>query len=94
MEEIAGRDMLEVLALPEGERQIVQWLLRRGAAGLSEIATEIGQEPEAARAVLDALTGAGFLARAEGDGEARWRTCLAPKRGRRVSTDIWKRLDE
>ena len=94
MEESGGRDMLDVLALPEGERRLVQWLLRRGAAGVSEIAAQIGLEEDAARRMLDALAGAGFLARAEGDGEACWRVCLASKRVRRVSSDIWKRLDE
>lgn len=94
MQGSGGRDMLEVLALPEDERRLVQWLLHRGAAGVSEIAAYAGQGEDAVRLVLDALTGAGFLARAEADGEACWHTCLAAKRVRRVSTDIWKRIDE
>ncbi len=94
MEQSGGRDMLEVLALPEDERRLVQWLLRRGAAGVSEIAAQTGQTEDAARRALDALAGAGFLAQAENDGEARWHVCLASKRNRRVSGDLWKRLDE
>jgi hypothetical protein len=94
MQESGGRDMLEVLALPENERRLVQWLLRRDAAGVSEIAAYAGQGEDAVRPVLDALTGAGFLARAENAGPARWRACLAARPVRRVSTDIWKRIDE
>jgi hypothetical protein len=89
-----SRNMLDVLALPDGERQVEQWLLRHGDAGITEIATHLGQSEAEARVLVDALAAKGFLERSEKEGEARWHAHLAAKPARPGRRDLWKALDD
>jgi hypothetical protein len=86
--------MLDILALPELERQVVQWLLRQGETGVSSVAAHTGQDEPGTRLLLEALAEQGFVEQSDGDGEARWRARLAPKKPRPGSGGIWKVLDE
>ena len=91
----AGVSMLDVLALPDGERQVVQWVLRQNGAAVSEVAAHIGQDEAAAAAALESLTARGFLERLDGDGEVRWRARITSRRAaRNTARDVWKALED
>jgi len=56
----------DMLALPEEERHLLQWLTRRGRASAEEAAGQFGLDPAAARSLLEALAKRGFV-KGEGD---------------------------
>jgi DNA-binding MarR family transcriptional regulator len=51
----------DMLALPEEERRLLLWLLRRGKASADEAAGQFGLDPAAALSMLDALAKRGFV---------------------------------
>ncbi|MBM3135844.1 MAG: hypothetical protein FJZ89_11310, partial [Chloroflexi bacterium] len=89
-----GRHVADVLELPDTQRQLVQWLLRRGEASLAEVAAHSGQDERAARSTLAALSAQGFVREVAGEGQVRYRPQLAPRRGRQLPADIWRALGE
>lgn len=87
-----GLRVVDVLTLPDALRQLVTWITRRGEVSLADVAAHSGQSTDAARTSLDTLEAQGFVQRIEGKPEPRYRTLLAPKRGRQLPRDIWKAL--
>lgn len=85
------RTMMDLLDLPDAERDLVQFLLRQGETDLSALAAHSGQEPAALRQTLEGLMEQGFLGRGEGES---WRALLAPKRARLSSRNLWAALEE
>jgi DNA-binding IclR family transcriptional regulator len=55
-----------MLALPEEERRLLQWLMRRGRASVEEAAGQFGLDPATGRSLLEALAKRGFV-KIEGD---------------------------
>ena len=78
--------MTEVLALPEELRVIVIWLMRRGEAGLAEVAALIEQDDTTAHALVSELIAQGFVQKVvhEVEGQPRYRVRLATKRGKKL----------
>lgn len=91
----AGFRASDLLILPEFERQILQWLMRRRRASAREISDQFGQSLESIRNMLGELERRGFLS-VEGEEEPR---LYQPKFGfSRVSAstavDLWKKLGD
>jgi amino acid permease len=87
----AGLSIAGVFTLPDDQRQLVNWLMRREgqeAASLAEVAAHTGQDEAAARAVLNGLVAQGFIREVEVEGEPRYQLLLAPRRGRQVPGEI------
>jgi len=88
-----------LFAQPDLEQQIVTWMLRESVQGREEVtfaeaAAMAGVEREEARAVLARLVEQGFIREADVDGEIRYRTALAGRRGGRLADSIWQTLGE
>jgi len=69
-----------------------QSLTGQETVSLADVATHSGQPEEAARAMLDALVGQGFVQELEVEGETRYRPRLVARRGRRLPEDVWQAL--
>jgi hypothetical protein len=89
----AGAHLGDLLELPEPQRRLVQWMMRRGPATLAEVAAHTGQS-EQARATLDALVQQGALQELRGDGARRYRAHLARRAGRHLPAHIWQALGQ
>ena len=87
-----GRHVADVLELPDTSRQLVNWLLRRGEASLTEVTAHSGQDERATRSTLAALIEQGFVREVAVEGEVRYQPQLAPRRGRQLPEDIWRAL--
>ncbi len=89
-EQQAGVTMTEVLALPEELRMIVIWLIRKGEAGLAEVAAFIEQDDATARDLVAVLIARGFVQEVvhEVDGQSHYRVKLAAKRGKQLPLDL------
>ena len=90
MEGIIPADLLD---LSSELRRIVNTITRRGAMSLAEIVLEL-ERPSEARELLDTLVDEGFLRAFEVKGEQRYKTFLAPRRGREVPLNIWDALSD
>jgi hypothetical protein len=90
----AGADMAEVLNLPDAERSIVNWLIRRGAARLNEVAEGVRRDPGATRDLLEALAQRGLVLVDGAADEPRYRAQLAPRRRAPRTLDILKSLED
>ena len=90
----AGLSMANLLTLPDPLRQAVTWMMRQGPVSPAEVAEHINQDEDAARTTLEALAEQGFVQRTEVEGEVRYGTQLAHRRGRGLPEEIWQALDE
>jgi MinD-like ATPase involved in chromosome partitioning or flagellar assembly len=61
-------DMLNILALPDEERQLMNWLVREGGATLEEIQNHTGQDAETVLQLMASLIDQGLLQSQEFDG--------------------------
>jgi len=97
-----GLTMADLVALPEEQRRLVNWLLRQGtmkrqAVTASEAATHLGQDETKIRSTLDALASEGVVKTSEdaaGTGETRYQLSLILRRGRKIPREIWKALEK
>jgi DNA-binding IclR family transcriptional regulator len=90
MEKQASRSMVDLLTLPDEAQTIITWLMRRGEAALSELATLIEQDEAATRSLLAQLVAQGFVQDIDGESERqpRYRARLAAKRTRKLDLDL------
>jgi len=97
-----GLTVADLVALPEDQRRLVNWLLRQGtvkrqAVTAVEAATHLGQDETKIRNTLDALVSEGVVKKSEdaaGTGETRYQLSLILRRGRKVPKEIWKALEK
>ena len=85
--------VVDMLSLPDQQRQIVTFVMRSGLATAGEIATHLGIEDAALRAYLRKLVEEGYLAEVSGDGESRYRPASARRRASSLSAELWQKLD-
>jgi hypothetical protein len=93
-EQQLGLKMSELLTLPEDLCHVLQWMIRKGQASLSEITTFLGQDEAAARALLDEAQVREYLREVELRGETHYCVRLAPRRGSILSANLWQALDD
>lgn len=88
--------MVDVLALPDDERQLVTWITRQRAVTLAEAAEQLGRDEAETGALLDDLARRGFVElTGERTGEAsatRYRVRLGPTRRARLPGKVWDAL--
>ena len=89
-----GLSMADILALPDSLRRLINWMIREGEVGLTDVVAHIGQDETAARSLLADLTERGFVRETGRRGEARFRVRLAPRRRLEIPLNIWQALEE
>lgn len=87
--------MTDVLALPDGEREVVSWMMRQGTVALPQVCAQFAQDATAAQATLDRLISAGFLQISDTDGGRQYSVRVASRPVRRTGgRDLWKALED
>jgi hypothetical protein len=97
-----GLTMADLVALPEDQRRLVNWLLRHGtmkqqAVTATEAAKHLDQDETRTRNSLDALVSEGLVKASEdsaGAGETRYQLSLTLRRGGKIPQEIWKALEK
>ena len=79
-EQIPTPTIADVLTLPNGERRLVNWLVRQQSATLSEIAAYISQDESSTQTVLEGLTKQGFVGQVDQNGQAHYEPRLRSRR--------------
>jgi len=93
-EKAAGLTMADVLTLPDQLRRLVNWMMRQGEVGLTDVAGFLGLNETDTRSTVATLLEKGFVRELQIRGETRYRIRLAPKRGREIPLNIWQALDK
>ncbi len=98
----AGLTMADLVALPEDQRRLVNWLLRQGTmkrqtVTASEAATYLGEDGMKIRNMLDTLVSEGVVKASQDaarTGETRYQLSLTLRRGSKIPGEIWKALEK
>ncbi len=92
--EKSSEPQANALDLPESLQQILRCVTRQQQASLTELAHQLEQDEAAIHPLLTTLVAQGFVQVVEVDGEAHYRPKFAPRKGRRVPSQIWEKLEE
>jgi amino acid permease len=79
----------EVLELPERERGLLRWIMRRGSATFAEIGGQLELSDTDTRALLQSMVRQGALREVPGAEGPSYRPRIARKRESRLAADIW-----
>lgn len=85
--------VIDILSMPDAERHVMTWVVRRGPVTISELAGHINQDEFAAKAYLASLVEGGHVEQIEVDGETKYKIHTARKRASRLPSDVWAHLD-
>ncbi len=89
-----GLDMGNILDLPDGEREIITWMLREKSVDLAHMAAHLGQDETHARATLDSLVEKGYVREIDIKGNVEYRVRLKPKRKVNMPSNLWAALED
>jgi predicted ArsR family transcriptional regulator len=90
----SGLNLFKLNQLPDSQRQLINWMRRKGDCSLQEIATQIGEHDEAVRTLLDTLLEKGFLRELLGESSPSYRVNIAAKRGRELPLKLKQALEK
>jgi hypothetical protein len=89
-----GLRMSDLLTLPEPQSGLLRWMIRQVQVGPEDVIAFLGGDEQAARALLAELCDQGFVREIEIRSAIQYRVRLAPKRGRTMTADLWRALDD
>ncbi len=90
---VEGLAPADLLDLSPDLRRVIHLIARRGEMNLTEIVFELDLRPSEARSLLDTLAAKGYLRAFDVQGEPRYKTFFARRRGRELPLNIWEMLD-
>lgn len=88
----ASLSMSDILALPDEQRRIANWLMRRKGSTLSDVAQHLGEDEATAKSTLDNLVEQGIVQQAAVEGESRYSVKLGAKRTGHLSDKLYQTL--
>jgi MinD-like ATPase involved in chromosome partitioning or flagellar assembly/predicted transcriptional regulator len=92
-----GITMLDVLTLPDQQRQLMNWMLRQGSVKLEEVIDRTGQDEIGVLSTLDDLIAQGFIQKFKVGDEFQYQpllTSATAKKQKKSSKDLWKSLED
>lgn len=92
--ENSSEPQASALDLPASLQQVLRWITRQQQTTLRELAQHLEQEEAAIHPLLTTLVEQGLVQVVEIDGASHYRPKLASRKGRRVSSQIWEKLEE
>lgn len=88
----ASLSMSDILALPDEQRRIVNWLMRHKGSTLSAVAQYLGEDEATAKSTLDNLVEQGIVQETVVEGESHYSVKLGAKRGGHLSDKLYQSL--
>ena len=85
-----GLGPLDILALPEDQREVVAWLSRKRAATVAEMAADLDKDEAELQALVEELLVAGHIKVANTEGN-RYRVKFGSRRHPDLPNDIWRK---
>lgn len=93
-EQSPGLRMSDLLAMPEPECSLLNWMIRQRQVELSDVTAFLGQDETHTRTILADLRNEGYIREIEIRGVTTYRVRLAPKRGGALPANLWEALDD
>jgi hypothetical protein len=92
--ESAGFVPTDTLFLGDQERNLVNWITRRGEVSLDEVICKLGVEASRVEVILERLVADGFLNQLDREGRPFYYPRLASHPRKRHSSQIWDTLKD
>lgn len=83
----------DLLDLPEALQKVFRVISRQRSINVAELAERLQQDESEARSLLKQLLERDLVQELDIEGEQRYRVQLGFRQGRKVSTQIWDRLE-
>jgi amino acid permease len=83
----------EMLEMPDPERTLLQWIVRRGSVTLDDAVQRLGEDEPQVQALLRDMVQDGLLREVNDQGKRRYRAQLGRIEGTRLPDRIWDALD-
>lgn len=83
-----GLAITDILALPEDQRDLINWLMRSGRVDLDQVTEYLGQEPKEARAFLAPMIEQGFVQALNIEARPHYEVRMAATRSRHLSREL------
>jgi amino acid permease len=83
-----GLTMTNILALPEDQRDLINWMMRSGRVNLEQVATYLGQTPNETRLYLVALIEQGLVQTLNANTNPHYEVRMAATRSRHLSPQL------
>ena len=93
-EKSPGLDMSAILELPDGEREIIIWMLRETQVDMTQLTAHTGKDEASARAMIKSMMDKGYVREIDIKGQVQYRVRLKPKRKHNMPSDLWKALED
>ena len=93
-EKSPGLRISDLLAMPDPECGLLNWMVRQGTVALPEVMAFLGKSEDRTRSVLSDLRDKGYVSEIEIRGVTQYRVRLAPKRGRQLPANLWAALND
>lgn len=88
----ASLSMTDILALPDEQRRIANWLMRHKGSTLSDIAQHLNEDEATTKSTLGTLVEQGIVQEAAVEGESRYSVKLGAKRAGHLSDKLYQSL--
>lgn len=88
----ASLSMTDILALPDEQRRIANWLTRHKGSTLSDIAQHLEEDEATTKSTLDTLVEQGIVQEVAVDGEPHYSIKLGTKRAGHLSDKLYQTL--
>lgn len=88
----ASLSMTDILALPDEQRRIANWLMRHKNSTLSDVAQHLNEDEATTKSTLDKLVEQGIVQEAAVEGESHYWVKLGAKRGGHLSDKVYQTL--
>ncbi|MBU7584927.1 MAG: MarR family transcriptional regulator [Nostoc sp. TH1S01] len=83
---------LDILDLPDEQRQLLNWITRQQKVNLSEVASHLNTTEELAQQHLHTLITQGFIQRLDDSGLIYYQPYFREKKKSKLSQNIWDKL--
>ncbi len=93
-EKTPGLTMGDLLAMPDSQAQLLQWMIRQGSVQLGDVSSFLKQDETCTRAVLADLLEKGYIREIEMRGVKCYRVRLAPKPKHELPRNLWEALND
>ncbi len=93
-EKSPGLSMTDIFAMPDSSCRLLSWMIRQGEVDVESVARFQEQDERTARNTLSGFVKEGYVREIALPGKTVYRVRLAPRQNRKMSSDIWKALED
>ena len=90
----SGLSIVDLNQLSDSQRQLVNWMRRKGDCSWQDIITQMGEDESTVRTLLDTLLEKGFVREISEESGFSYRVNLGDRRGRQLPLKLQQALEK